>query len=53
MAQKDLDKGDVESAMYRLRVDADKIRPTCRELYDILNANVDLNLFRKFIDFLK
>lgn len=34
-----LDKGDIESALARLRVDADKIRPICRELYDIINAN--------------
>lgn len=39
MAQRDLDKGDVEAALARLRTDADKIRPTCRELYDIINAN--------------
>ena len=39
MAQRDLAKGDVEGALKRLRVDADKIRSTCRELYDLINAN--------------
>lgn len=40
IAQRDLDKGDIDSALARLRVDADKIRPTCRELYDIIHANI-------------
>lgn len=36
MAKRDLERNDVQSAMARLRVDADKIRPTCRELYELL-----------------
>lgn len=36
MAMEDIEKGELKSAVKRLLVDADKIRPVNRELYDYL-----------------
>ncbi len=39
MAQRELQSGSYENAVARLRVDADKIRPSCPELYEILQSH--------------
>lgn len=39
MAQRDLAQGKIEDAIARLRVDGDKIRPMCRELYDLISID--------------
>ena len=38
MAEKDLEKGEWKSAIARLKVDADKIRPINKKLYDLINT---------------
>lgn len=38
MAQKDFEKHEAASAIARLLVDADKIRPSCPELYDLIRG---------------
>jgi hypothetical protein len=38
MAEKDLEAGEWSSAIARLKVDADKIRPLSQKLYDLINT---------------
>jgi len=39
MARQDIMRGDVKAALYRLRVDSDKIRTIAPELYDFVIRN--------------